>query len=72
MIVESFCTSVFCLAIVLLAGYNIPLKEIVFSFFPINFWILLVYILLYFNIFNSPIYKLCDRKIEPISTLLYR
>ena len=50
MIVESFCTSVFCLAIVLLAGYNIPLKEIVFSFFPLTFgfyWFISCYILIY-------------------------
>lgn len=71
MIVESFCTSVFCLAIVLLAGYNIPLKEIVFSFFPLTFgfyWFISCYILIYLI---HPYIK-CDRKIEPISTLLYR
>ena len=62
MIVESFCTSVFCLAIVLLAGYNIPLKEIVFSFFPLTFgfyWFISCYLLAELNYKRFMFKKLC-------------
>ncbi len=50
MIMETFLASVFCLSLVLIAGYKVPLKEIVFSFFPLTYgyyWFISCYILVY-------------------------